>query len=107
MHGSEHDIDHRCTHSNAPLTIVLAMVICEMRVTTCRIRDDDRLDTLLSHLRKKTPSSPSPAKEGPEGEGGSVKGQLAVGLRDVRSRVAGLEDRLSARKKAAAVEAKR
>ncbi|MEW5301830.1 MAG: hypothetical protein WDW36_004665 [Sanguina aurantia] len=78
----------------------------EMRLVE-RIRDDDRLDTLLSHLRKKTPSSPSPAKEGSDGEGGSVKGQLAVGLRDVRSRVAGLEDRLSARKKAAAVEAKR
>ncbi|EFJ43281.1 centriole protein [Volvox carteri f. nagariensis] len=75
----------------------------EMRLVE-RLEDDDRLDAILKHLRKKAPKVPLPcppgsgAASGPGLSGGetqSVKSALAEGLQDVRSRVKDLELRLA------------
>ena len=87
-----------------------------------RLGEDDRLDTILSHLRQKAPGadrpdavkgggagggdrSARPATAGGGSEAGfSVKSELAKGLREVKGRIKGLEDRLASKKKALAAE---
>lgn len=82
---------------------------------TCRLEDDDRLDTILEGLRRK---APMPVPLLPEGGGkgardagpgarddaASVKGELASGLKEMRGRLKGLEDRLSTRRQAMSLE---
>ncbi|GFR40782.1 hypothetical protein Agub_g1396 [Astrephomene gubernaculifera] len=71
----------------------------EMRLVE-RLEDDDRLDAILQHLRKKAPKVPLPGP-GPggvssvTGDTQSVKSALAEGLRDVRGKVKELELRLA------------
>lgn len=76
-----------------------------------RLEDDDRLDAILAHLRKKTPHAALPGKPGAaeaRGAGGgggseaqSVKSALAEGLQEVRGRVRELEERLAERRRSA------
>ncbi|GLC41905.1 hypothetical protein PLESTB_001046000 [Pleodorina starrii] len=80
----------------------------EMRLVE-RLEDDDRLDAILSHLRKKAPKVPLPGPAGAGGggsasggEGMSVKSALAEGLNDVRGRVRDLEQRLAEKQRAMA-----
>ncbi|KAG2498150.1 hypothetical protein HYH03_003908 [Edaphochlamys debaryana] len=77
----------------------------EMRLVE-RLEDDDRLDAILAHLRKKAPNVPLPgpgpsagAGSGLPNDGLSVKSALAEGLRDVRVQVRELESRLAERQK--------
>ena len=76
-----------------------------------RLEDDDRLDTILGNLRRKAPSvlGPNDQSQGhSHSESGmgsdvlSAKGELALQLKEVRGRVKGLEEHLTARRKAAA-----
>ena len=83
-----------------------------------RLGEDDRLDRMLGYLRAKAPA-PTPAADaapdvGPRSDKGrprssagggseasfSVKSELAQGLREVKGRIKGLEDRLTSKKKA-------
>ncbi|GIL62982.1 hypothetical protein Vafri_17149 [Volvox africanus] len=70
----------------------------EMRLVE-RLEDDDRLDAILKHLRKKAPKVLLPGPSGSGASGGgesmSVKSALAEGLQDVRSRVRDLELRVA------------
>ncbi|GIM05695.1 hypothetical protein Vretimale_10129 [Volvox reticuliferus] len=69
----------------------------EMRLVE-RLEDDDRLDAILKHLRKKAPKVllPGPSGSGASaGESMSVKSALAEGLQDVRSQVRDLELRVA------------
>ena len=80
------------------------------------------MDTILAHLRHKAPGADRPdavkggggvgdraARPATAGGGGSeagfsVKSELAKGLREVKGRIKGLEDRLASKKKALAAE---
>lgn len=88
-----------------------------------RLGEDDRLDTILAHLRHKAPSvasEPSDLRsdQRPDdggsmaGDGGSsaasypsAKSELAKGLKEVKGRIKGLEDRIALKKKAMAAGA--
>ncbi|KAG1679502.1 hypothetical protein FOA52_011101 [Chlamydomonas sp. UWO 241] len=87
----------------------------EMRLVE-RLGDDDRLDSILAHLRHKAPpmagESDTAAGGQRDARGGravepseasySVKSELAQELRAVKGRIKGLEDRLASKKKALA-----
>ncbi|GAX72690.1 hypothetical protein CEUSTIGMA_g146.t1 [Chlamydomonas eustigma] len=91
----------------------------EMRLID-RLGEDDRLDSILAHLRQKNPSvledsdvthGAGDRNSGRQSGGGngsevsfSVKSELAKGLREVKGRIKGLEDRLASKKKALAAE---
>ena len=81
------------------------------------------MDTILAHLRQKAPGAerpdavkggggagdraarPATAAGGGGSEAGfSVKSELAKGLKEVKGRIKGLEDRLASKKKALAAE---
>eukprot|EP00983_Pelagomonas_calceolata_P099819 1158502-Pelagomonas_calceolata.AAC.10 len=61
--------------------------------------DDDRLDTILNHLRRTRPDSAKGKSTAEDGGSDvlSVKEELVVSMQDVRGRVKGLEERCARR----------
>lgn len=73
-----------------PLTRSDAPCFC-----ACRLDDDDRLDTILNHLRRNARPDTAPAEK----RDAQGKGNLVEALQDVRGKVKGLEERLAAKRK--------
>ncbi|KAF5830416.1 hypothetical protein DUNSADRAFT_14637 [Dunaliella salina] len=87
------------THLRKTLTAV-DRKLHEMRLIE-RLDDDDRLDTILNHLRRTRPDSARGKSNAEDGgsEVHSVKGELFGSMQHVCGRVKGLEERLASKKK--------